>query len=171
MQVSRNGLLFVACREALVLTAYQDGQHLSIGFGSNDPSLKEGDTISVREAFDRLRRDVDARARLVSGALRVEVEQHQFDALFSLFYQGGSDGYRAVLKLINDSKMDEAADEFLRWDTNAKGEHKTGLMRRRVMERRLFLNADYGDLTRIPFWRGNPRETLREEYVLKEGDL
>src|SRR6476659_2848064 len=107
MSLSRNGLLQLAGFEALVLTAYKDGEHHSIGFGSNDPKLKPGDTITAKEAFTRLKADVAKREPIVNKALKVPVTQHQFDALFSLYYQGGSDGLKAVADLINAGEMRE----------------------------------------------------------------
>ena len=181
MNLSRNGLLRLGKFEGLVLTAYQDGEHHSIGFGSNDPSLKSGDTITVKEAFDRLKSDVAKREPIVGKALTVWVPQHVYDAVFLLFYQGGTDALAAVAKHINaghwwpphveDELSKCAANEFLNQDTNAKGEHLAGLLKRRFAERRIFLFADYGDLGSVPFWRGNPRKTERQEYIVKEDDL
>jgi len=171
MRTSRLGVLFIARREGLVLTAYQDGEHKSIGFGSNDPTLKEGDTITVKEAFQRLKADIEKREKSVEKALKVPLEQHEWDALFSLFYQGGSDGLKAVAGLINDGMKLQAAEEFLNWDTNAAGEHKEGLMKRRRLERDLFLNANYGDIDPIPYWEGNPRTTAMKQYRVTDEDL
>jgi GH24 family phage-related lysozyme (muramidase) len=171
VKLSRLGLLFIARREGLVLTAYQDGEHHSVGFGHNDPALKPGDTISVRRAFELLKGDVRKREPNVVKALDRDVKPHEFDALFSLYYQGGSDGLQAVAEHINAGNMLKAADEFLKWDTNAKGEHLRGLLKRRRAERDIFLNADYGELTPIPFWRGDPRKTERGEYIIQDDDL
>lgn len=172
MKTSRLGLLFIAQREALVTVSYQDGQHFSIGFGSNDPALKHGDEITVAEAFRRLKTDVATRELVVDRLLKIPVRQHEWDALMSLYYQGGSDGLRAVVKLLNESKRQEAADEFLQWDKNAAGEHKPGLLRRRERERLMFMHGVYGDnLLTLPMWRGNPKTTPREEYHVQEEDL
>ena len=57
-KLDRNGKLFIANREALVLGAYWDGKHMSIGMGSNDPTLKAGDTITISEAFERFEDDI-----------------------------------------------------------------------------------------------------------------
>lgn len=172
MRTSRLGVLFIAQREALVLRAYRDGIHHSIGFGSNDPALKPGDEITVAEAFRRLKTDIATRELVVDRMLKVPVKQHEWDALVSLYYQGGSDGLRAVCKLLNAGKHQEAADEFLKWGTNAKGEPMAGLLRRREREREMFLRASYGDdLMTLPMWRGNPRTTPREEYHVQEEDL
>src|ERR1044072_7051385 len=121
MRTSRQGLLFLARREGLVFTAYQDGEHMSIGFGSNDPKLREGDQITVNDAFDRLKKDVERREGAVERALRRPVSQQQWDAIFSLYYQGGSDGLKAVANHVNNNDMKLAAEEFLKGDTNAAG--------------------------------------------------
>lgn len=171
MRTSRQGLLFIARREGLVLSAYQDGEHMSIGFGSNDPKLREGDQITVKDAFTRLKKDVERREGAVERALKRPVTQEQWDAVFSLYYQGGSDGLMAVANHINNNEMKLAAEEFLSWDTNAAGVHMPGLLKRRRLEQDIFLNGDYGDLNPIPYWVGDPRKTARDEYYVTEDDL
>ncbi len=175
---SRNGIIFLACREALVTVAYQDGAHCSIGFGSNDPSLRPGDPISVRDAFARLKRDIAARETILNRALKVEVSQQQFDALLDFYYQNGNKpdgrgrpGFAHMMGLVNAGKFEDAAAYFPECDRNSAGEQSAGLHKRRVLEQAIFLRGDYGDLSIIPFWRGNPRTTAREQYHLQAGDI
>jgi hypothetical protein len=58
MKTSRDGILFIAGREALVLVAYEDGENkdgtprYSIGFGDN--SAKKGDRITTAAAWEKL---------------------------------------------------------------------------------------------------------------------
>lgn len=178
MQLSRNGYIFLGCREAIVLVAYPDGPHLSIGCGSNDPSLRPGDTITVKEAFERLKRDVAAREAIVNRMLKVAVSQQQFDALFDLYYQNGNKpdgqgrrGFDHMAGLINAGRFDDAAAYFPECCRNSAGESKDGLRKRRMMEQAVFLRGDYGDLSAIPIWRGDPHTTLREIYRLQPGDI
>src|SRR5690242_18099770 len=124
MRTSRNGILFIARREALVLTAYQDGPHMSIGFGDNDPSLKPGDTITVKEAFARLQRAIAARDVMLSRHIDkrgVTPTQQQYDACASLFYQAGTDNLDAVLNVWNEPRRD-FAKTWLDQDVNSKNE-------------------------------------------------
>lgn len=171
MQPSRKGLLFIAAREALVLSAYQDGEHMSIGFGSNDPKLKPGDTITVKEAFERLRRDVTPRAEQVNKRLMVRVLQHEFDALFSCYYQSGTDALEEIAAAVNVKDRPSIARAYLNHDTNAKGIPLDGLLKRRARELCLHLTGEYGDIGRIPFWRGDPKKTPMSTYELQPGDI
>jgi GH24 family phage-related lysozyme (muramidase) len=171
MQPSRKGLLFIAAREALVLQAYQDGAHLSIGFGSNDPALKPGDRITVKEAFKRLKKDVEARAEIVTKALTVPVLQHEFDAIFSAYYQSGTDALTDIAAAVNGGDKSAVAQAFLKHDTNAKGEPMPGLLKRRARELNLFLTGEYGDLDKIPYWKGDPKKTPMGTYKVRAGDL
>ncbi len=112
MEVSRNGILFIARREALVLTAYQDGPHKSIGFGHNDPNLQEGDTITVKDSFVKLKEDVRIRAEKLSLLIKQPVTQSEFDALMSLHYQSGNRYAPAIITLINHKEYVVAANVF-----------------------------------------------------------
>jgi lysozyme len=171
VQTSRNGKLFIARREGLVLVAYPDGPHHSIGFGHNDPDLKPGDKITVKWAFNILADDLEAREKTLNKILRVPVTQAQFDALMSLMYQSGNRYIHDVVKLINAGDFVAAANLLPECDRNLAGEKLGGLRKRRDLEQKLFQTGDYGELNPIPFWEGNPRTTPRGEYHVTEDDL
>jgi lysozyme len=171
MQTSRSGILFIACREALVLTAYADGPHPSIGFGSNSPKLKVGDKITAKAAFDLLKTDIAKREPALSKALKVTVTQPQWDACMSLHFNTGSRYIWDVVKLINAGDIEGAANLFPECDRNLAGEKLAGLHKRRVLEREMFLTGDYGVLDPIPYWPDDPRTTRMQQYHVQEGDL
>jgi len=171
MKTSRNGILFIARREALVLVAYQDGVHRSIGFGSNSETLKEGDTITVKGAFALLRKDIEEREKRIEGLLKRSLKTHQWDALMSLHYQSGNRYLPAIAALLNAKQDVTALELWLLCDRNLAGQRLDGLHKRRVLEVKLFQNGEYGELSPIPFWRGNPRSTKREEYEVRDADL
>jgi GH24 family phage-related lysozyme (muramidase) len=68
--------------------------------------------------------------------------QNQFDALVSFTFNLGVGNLQTstLLKLLNQGLMQEAADQFLRWN-KAGGKEVSGLTRRRIAERNLFLQA------------------------------
>jgi GH24 family phage-related lysozyme (muramidase) len=180
--VSRNGVLFIANREALVLTAYQDGPHCSIGFGSNSPALKLGDKITVKHAFDLLKADIAKREAGLNKRVHISLTQAQWDALFSLHYQSGNrympvepretgDNRPDILRLINAEKLDEAADSWPDCDQNLAGEHISGLRKRRLLEQGVFAHGEYGALDLIPYWPDNPRTTRMQQYQIQPGDV
>jgi GH24 family phage-related lysozyme (muramidase) len=178
MQTSRNGKLFRCCREAMALGAYQDGKHCSIGFGSNSPALRLGDVITPTEAFALLDRDTAVRDAEINRALKVQLLQHQYDAVGSFYYQNankpdgqGRPGFRTLVKLINSGDMDAAAAYFPECDRDSAGVSHSGLHDRRLLEQKLFLTGDYGDLSKFPMYAGNPHETKRQTYYVKAEDL
>lgn len=171
-KVSRALKLFKARREALVLTAYSDGVHHSIGFGHNGPDVKPGSTISVKRAFELMQEDVAKREPVVRKALgNAPVEQHEFDALFDLYYQGGSDGLDAVVPHVIKGDHQEAMREILKWDVNAKGERMKGLLKRCALRVAIYGAAEYGNCNPIPYWRGDPRATAQDWYPVTLDDL
>jgi GH24 family phage-related lysozyme (muramidase) len=126
---SRDGLLFIARREGLVLVAYQDEQY-------------------------------------VASLLRMPIKQHQFDAMVSLHYQSGTRFVPAVAALVKANQFDVAAKTFPLFDFGIPGIHK-----RRLLEQNMFQFGDYGDLSTIPMWRGDPRKTPQETYTVQPEDL
>jgi GH24 family phage-related lysozyme (muramidase) len=171
MRTTRNGVLFIARREALVLSAYQDGPHMSVGFGHNNPKLRTGDTVTVKSAFRMLKADVADRETQLAKKFTYPLKSHQWDAMMSLYYQSGNRCINDIAPLINKGRLDEAMELLVKCDTNLAGDHIPGLAKRRLMERRVFESADYGELNPIPFWKGNPRETKQDWYEVKEDDL
>lgn len=90
-------------------------EYLTIGYGHYGKDVKEGDTITQEEALDLLRKDVNDRMPAIrkaipafddlSDTLKVEIAQSWF--------RGGMSGSPKTIKLINEGKFEEAAEEFL----------------------------------------------------------
>lgn len=178
MQTSRDGILFIACREAVVEVPYQDGAHLSIGCGHNGPDVLPTDHWSPRRALAQLKSDMGQRERDVNRLLSIQLRQHEFDALVSFHYNRGNRdfayhvvGTQTIVEAVNSSDEAEIVRLWPTFDTNVAGAHLPGLRLRREAELALFLRGDYGSLVSIPWWRGNPRRTRRYEYVVQPGDL
>jgi GH24 family phage-related lysozyme (muramidase) len=184
---SRKVTLFVACREALVTVAYPDPtpENCSAGFGTQVPGMKPGTPVTIRWAFDNLHHGLVDRASRLSKRIFVPLLQHQFDALLSLYYQSGNHymplkprepgdkhyGDPDVLALINAGELAAAADIWPTMDESAAGISMAGLRKRRLLEQGIFLHAEYGDLTKIPYWAGNPKTTKMQTYRIQPGDL
>jgi GH24 family phage-related lysozyme (muramidase) len=93
-------------------------EHLTIGYGHYGKDVKEGDTITQKEALALLRKDIDKRIPAIrkaipafndlSDTLKVEIAQSWF--------RGGMSGSPKTIKLINKGKFEEAAEEFLNND-------------------------------------------------------
>src|SRR5215207_80043 len=187
------GAHFTARREAIVLVPYRDGMMIdpkdpthqdkierwSVGLGSLARHGERTKPLTVKKAFSEFHKAVRTREQSVLWALGlgiwfpspVPVLQQHVDSVFSLYYQGGSDGLKAVSALVRAGRMQEAADEFLRWDADAEGIPRKGLKARRELERTLFLTGDHGALNPVRLYRGDPKTTPFEEYNVTERDL
>ena len=172
---SIDGIKFIACREALATHAYIDGQHddgtpkFSIGFGSQTLMPALGDVISIDDAFARLKIDINERELAVNASLAVVVSQSSFDALMSLYYQAGSDALAAVAAMFNNGPPAFAIAEFINWNFGSSRVPTEGHTKRRIREMIMALDDHYGDLTRLPFFEGNPREVPRQWMHFPEG--
>lgn len=176
MDISRNLWRFMARREGIVTVVYRDGKGYSIGcghyLGEHPTEDQLAEHVTERQALELLREDIEKRLDPVNAALDVPVSQSQFDALVSLYYQGGSDGLGAVAEVINERDPNNAEScltsdklacaEFLCWDTSQDGTHMRGLFARRAREVAVYGAAEYGsDLDAIPLWHVVDAETLK----------
>ena len=175
MQASRNGALFIAAREALVLVAYPDPtwESPSNGFGHNDKTLKSGDTITIPQAFAQLKQDMSIRGADLNRWLEVTVSQTQFDALLSCYYEYGLEDDRAFLDVIAAVNADDAlgVGRALLACCHDNGIVSLGLLYRRVEELLLYFTGNYGAIGTVQLWRGNPRTTKSEIYIIQDSDL
>ena len=131
--------------ESLKLTGYLPTPNdvPTIGWGSTNIFGRKpiiGETITIEQAQVQFDLEIAEKANAVNDAVKVPLTQNQFDALVSFAYNVGIGALRSstLLKLLNQSKYAEAADQFLRWDKQA-GKVLKGLTRRRIAERELFL--------------------------------
>lgn len=173
MKTSHNGVVFLARAEAIVLVAYPDGEHMSWGAGHNDPALKPGDQISLEDALKLLAADLAPREAYITKKLTLPVEQHEFDALVDAYYNKGSH-VLPVIELINAGDHLEAMAVLLTINRNESGpkagKFNEGLAKRRMNEIALFLHGNYGDLSKVKIWRGDPSKTKPEEIVFPKSE-
>jgi len=148
MQISARGLKLIADFEGLRLNAYPDpgtnNEPWTIGYGTtvypNGDKVKRGDVISPEQALDYLRYDSKKFSDAVNRAVRVPVNQNQFDSLVSFTYNLGEGALNrsTLLTKINSHDYRGAANEFGKW-IYAGNRILAGLVRRRNAERDLFL--------------------------------
>jgi lysozyme len=136
LKLSDQGREVLADREGMRLTAYKDSVGVwTIGLGhtsaAGPPKVTSGLTITEEEAWEIFRRDVQKFRTALRGAIKVPVEQHQFDALASFIYNIGASGFRGstVLKRLNAGDYAGAGEAMLMWDkppeiqARRRGEH------------------------------------------------
>lgn len=127
--------------EGCKLEAYRDPVGIfTIGFGATGVGVREGVKWTQDQANYDLAQRVEAIGRIINFKVKPIISQNQFDALCSFVYNVGVGAFSesTMVRLLNERKFDQAADQFLRWD-KAKGKVLAGLTRRRQAERELFL--------------------------------
>ena len=119
--------------------------HLTFGFGSLIKNHKDVVCpITVQEARQYMMMDLEPMLKAIDKLVKVDIGSNQLVALLSFVYNLGQGnlGKSTLLKLLNDKKYEEAADEFLKWNkamVNGKLTPLRGLTARREAERQKFL--------------------------------
>jgi GH24 family phage-related lysozyme (muramidase) len=144
VKLSNAGARFIADFEGFSATPYRPvagERYLTIGYGHYGPDVKAWSRVTRGEALDLLREDATLAATVVRRAVRVPINQCEFDALVSLAFNIGTAAFAdsTVLRELNKRHRYRAGLAFLLWN---KGGFPLrvlpGLTRRRRAERRLF---------------------------------
>lgn len=145
MHVSPSGVDLICNFEGLELKAYDDGVGVwTIGYGTtkypNGIRVKKGDTCTLEQAKAYMQNDLKAFEQTVNSAIKVPLNQNQFDALVSLAYNIGATAFKksTLVKRLNEGNYKAAANQFNVW-VNAGGKRMQGLVNRRAAESTLFL--------------------------------
>ncbi|KAA0971069.1 lysozyme [Aureimonas fodinaquatilis] len=145
MKMSKQGLAELAGHEGLVTSRYKDSVGIwTIGVGHTkaagapDPASDKR-TYTVSELLDLFRQDVARYEAEVLRALKVPVNQTQFDALVSFHYNTGAIGWAGLTKAINSADMKRAAELFMSWKKPAE------IIPRRRAEQKLFRDGVYSN--------------------------
>lgn len=141
MTTSATGRAAIKAREGCRLTAYQDSVGvwtIGVGHSARAPSgitPYRGMTITEAEADAILADDLKVFERAVNRAITIPITQNQFDALVSLAFNIGVNGFvgSTVVHKLNSGNVMGAADAFLMW------ERPIELKARRIAERKQFL--------------------------------
>lgn len=155
MKTSQAGIDLIKRFESCRLATYDDATGktvnlgdlvegvLTIGWGHTGPQASPGNVITQDQADGILSQDLDKFEDCLNSLLiKVRPTQDQFDALIDFVFNLGCEslaGSTLLLKL-NKGDMPGAADEFGRW-VYFKGRILSGLVRRRNVERCLFLGV------------------------------
>lgn len=143
MKISYNGIQFLKAREGFKAEAYMDSAGVwTIGYGTiriNGIPVEPGQKITEQEAEAALEADLAWAQTAVNQAVKVRLTQNMFDALVSLVYNIGVGAFTdsTLLRLLNQGKYQEAAEQFHRWKF-AGGKVIPGLVNRRRLEFDLF---------------------------------
>jgi lysozyme len=141
MAITKSTLSYITEEEGKRNKAYKDSKGLwTIGVGH---LIRPGEehlihaTLTDAEVEELLRSDLKWCSEAVEGAVKVPLEQHQFDALYSLCFNIGGTAFKnsTVVRKLNAGDYKGAADAILMWNKPAV------LEKRRKRERELFLGA------------------------------
>ena len=110
----------------------------TIGYG-HTKTAKKGMVITRKGAEALLLHDLKWVETAIDTHVQVPLNQNQYDALASFIYNVGATAFRksTMLRLLNASDYEGAADQFPRWNKQ-KGKVLNGLTTRRQKEQTLF---------------------------------
>ena len=137
--------------EGLRLETYRDAAgKRTIGYGHVIlPTDHNQDWMTIAQADALLLQDLAKTASSVARLVHVQVSQSQMDALCCFAFNIGVNAFArsTLLRKLNDGHLEQAADEFSRWNkvTHSKTGTKVvlaGLTNRRLAERTLFISCD-----------------------------
>lgn len=141
MAIAESTLDFIIKEEGSRNKAYKDTKGLwTIGVGhliKTDEQHLINETLTDEQVKDLLKNDLKWCSEAVETSVKVPLQQHQFDALYSLCFNIGGTNFAksTVVKKINENDLQGAADAILMWNK------PDVLVNRRKRERALFLGA------------------------------
>lgn len=140
MKTSPSGITLIKQFEGLRLHAYKPvatEKYYTIGYGHYGPDVSRETSITEKEAEELLKQDLIKFEKAVTDLNR-SWSQNQFDALVSFAYNCGAGNLK---KLVSGRDILQIADAFLLYN-KAGGKVLSGLVRRRRMERAMFLKGN-----------------------------
>jgi GH24 family phage-related lysozyme (muramidase) len=153
MTVSDAGVEFVKGWEGFIPKLYNDpAGHCTVGYGTlvhkgncdgRDSEQPYLNGVSKDEATQLLASELARKQKAVSSAVKVALNQNQYDALVSFAYNVGASAFQSstLVKLLNQGKYDAVPGELKKW-TKARKDGQLidlpGLVRRRGAEAALF---------------------------------
>lgn len=143
MRTSRSGVDLIKSLEGLRLTSYLDSVGVpTIGYGHTGPEVELGQKIDHQHAEVVLRKDLIRFENAVKDLVKIELNQHQFDALVSFAFNVGVNAFKnsTLLKRLNNKEdpFTIVKQELPRWNKGLNNKVLEGLTRRRIREVELF---------------------------------
>ena len=147
MKISQEGLALIKKFEGCELKAYHCAAGVpTIGYGSTHGVTMDME-ITQEEADELLMDDVHKFEEAVTRAVKVPLEQHQYDALVSWTFNLGPSNLSSstMLRVLNEGNYDEVPAQIKRWN-KAGGKVLQGLIRRREAEALLFEGKEWHEV-------------------------
>jgi len=141
MKTSTLGVELIKHFEGCKLEAYCcGGASWTIGYG-HTRGVEEGDKITKKQAEALLIEDIEMVEHHVDRLVKVELKQHQYDAIVSWCFNLGCGNLRVstLLVVLNSGDFENVSKEILKWDKAGRPlKPVAGLTRRRKAEAALF---------------------------------
>lgn len=140
LAASTIALSTIALHEGFRGKAYRDPVGIpTIGYGETK-GVKMGDTITQKEALERLRTSADEHGKGMAACIKVPISQSEYDAYLSFTYNVGVGAFckSTLNKKLNAGDYEGACTELLKWN-RAGGMVLPGLTKRREEEYKLCL--------------------------------
>ena len=147
MKISQEGLALIKKFEGCELKAYHCAAGVpTIGYGSTHGVTMDME-ITQEEADELLMDDVHKFEEAVTRAVKVPLEQNQYDALVSWTFNLGPSNLSSstMLRVLNEGNYDEVPAQIKRWN-KAGGKVLQGLIRRREAEALLFEGKEWHEV-------------------------
>ena len=143
MKMSNYGIKFLIGLEGFKVKAYKDTKGLwTIGVGH---LIQPGEhyflsaVLTDKEVEVMFAKDLEKYETAVNRTIHNDVTQYQFDALVSLCFNIGCNGFRnsTVARVINNGEFNKVADAMMMWNKPKE------ILGRRSKEVRLFCTGSY----------------------------
>jgi lysozyme len=155
MQVSQRGKELLAQWEGIECKVYKDSAGLpTIGVGHlltrdeltsgkivicGQPT-KYANGLTQQNVMDLLDQDLNTFEEIVNTSVKLDLAQHQFDALVAFTFNVGANAFKSstLLKVLNQGRFGEVPEQLRRW-VFAGGQKVSGLANRREKEIQLWM--------------------------------
>lgn len=149
MVTSEKGRDFIKEYEKLSLVSYKPTPNdvWTIGYG-HTRDVKQGQWITKEEAEQFFNEDVEEFERVVRKLVKIELKQHEFDAVVSLVFNVGETAFAnsKALRHLNKGRYEYFLREAFDGKVGFVYQNKKrlrGLVNRRKDEKEMFLIGDY----------------------------
>ena len=184
MRTSIKGLVAIAKSEGIVPAPYIDPVGIwtfGIGHtamsGAPDPAKMERgmpDDVdaAIRYAVSLFQKHIQKYEQEVARAVKVPLQQHEFDALVSFHFNTGAIFKASATDALNRGDKDDAARRLTLYNkgrVNGQLVQLEGLVRRREEERRMFLFGEYPN-EGITIWKVNANNKYSQALRIMSPD-
>lgn len=143
-KISQEGIDLIKQFEGLRLQAYRlDGEkYWTIGYGTHNPSIYEGQTITEKQAEELLMEEVNkVTQQVLEYCEYLDLTQNELNALISFTY---NTGFGNLQKLTGYQSRDkeEISEKILNYTKSESEANRNGLKKRRIAEQEMFKKAE-----------------------------